>query len=93
MTLRRTLFEMVLEICERDAVSPEDIARMCGTSRPRAYSLFAGRIELFNSETLVDILWRLGVDLDVTVTARLPYLRFAIPVARPGWKPPSRARY
>jgi predicted XRE-type DNA-binding protein len=93
MALRRTLFQMIREICERDGLSAEDIARMCGTSRPRAYSLFARRIELFNSETLVDMLWRLGVDVEIAVTGRHQYLRRTFARPRPGWKPPPNARY
>ena len=93
MAMRESLFRMIREICDRDGLGAEDIARMCGTSRPRAYALFARRIELFNSESLVDMLWRLGVDIGVVVTGRAPYLRYRFANPRPGWKPPPRARY
>jgi len=56
------------------------------------HNLLAGRAELFNSETLVDILWRLGADVDVEVTGRHPYRRFVFANPRPGWKPWPGAR-
>lgn len=56
------------------------------------HNLLSGRLEQFNSETLVDILWRLGVDLDIEVTGRHPYRRVVVPNPRPGWKPIPGAR-
>jgi predicted XRE-type DNA-binding protein len=88
MLVRRKLFAMVLEIAERDGLDQHALASVIRTSRPRAYSLLRGRIELFNSETLIDILARLGVDVDITVTRRRPYMRWRIANPRPGWRPP-----
>jgi predicted XRE-type DNA-binding protein len=92
MRMRRVLFQMTAEICARDHLDASDIARICGTSRNRGHMLLTGRIELFNSETLVDILWRLGVDIEVVVTGRVPYLRYIIAKPRPNWKPLPNAR-
>ena len=92
MRIRRVLLAMVLEICERDGLGQHDIARMCATSRPRGWYLLNGYIDLFNSETLIDILYRLGVDVDVAIARRVPYLRWIPANPRPGWKPLPGAR-
>lgn len=92
MRIRRALFQMAVEICARDHLAAADIAHICGTSRNRGHMLLTGRIELFNAETLVDILWRLGVGVEVVVSGRVPYLRYVLANPRPGWKPPPNAR-
>jgi predicted XRE-type DNA-binding protein len=75
MRIRRDLFDLVLRIAKRDHLSAGDIAHMCGTSRPRAWRLLAGRIEQFNSETLIDILFRVGVSTGIEVTGTRAYRR------------------
>jgi predicted XRE-type DNA-binding protein len=88
MRIRRALLSLILEIARRDQLADYNIANICRTSRPRASTLLHGHIARFNSETLIDILWRLGVTLDVTVVSRRPYLRWSIDAPRPGWRPP-----
>lgn len=89
MRIRRELLRLILEIARRDQLSDYNIAAMCGTSRPRGSNLLHGHIARFNSETLIDILWRLGVTIEITVVRRRPYLRGSIlGPKRPGWKPP-----
>jgi predicted XRE-type DNA-binding protein len=88
MAVRKELLRLVTEIIRRDNLGDDDIARMCGTSRARASTLLRGRLELFNSETLIDILARLGVDVEISVTRRRGYLRFHFHSPRKGWKPP-----
>jgi predicted XRE-type DNA-binding protein len=78
MRIRRELFDLVLRIAERDHLSAGDIAQMCGTSRPRAWTLLQGKIERFNSETLIDILFRVGVVLAVETRATRAYRRFEL---------------
>lgn len=87
MRLRRRLFDAVLEICARDSLRADNLAHMCVTSRARMHSLLAGRIELFNSETLVDILWRLGADVEIGITGAHPYRFSVVARPRPGWRP------
>lgn len=72
MRVRRELLGLFLELAEREAITFYNIARLCGTSEPRAWNLLHGRIELFNSESLIDILARFGVTVDVVVTKRAP---------------------
>ena len=87
MRIRRELLRLILEIAQRDSLTDYDIANACRTSRPRASNLLHGHIARFNSETLIDILWRLGVTVDVTVVSRSPYHRWNIDSPRPGWRP------
>lgn len=88
MGIRRKLLDLILEIARRDKLDYHAIARTCRTSGPRAFKLLKGQIDLFNSETLMDILARLGVDVDVTVVRRRPYTTWNLDNPRPGWKPP-----
>ena len=73
MRVRKILLDMVLDIAERDALCDYDLASMLGTSRPRASNLLHGHIKKFNSETLVDILARLGVTIEPTIVRVVPY--------------------
>jgi predicted XRE-type DNA-binding protein len=79
MRVRRQLMDLTLEIIRRDGLADYDIARMCGTSRPRGSNLVHGHIERFNSETLIDILARVGVELELRVVRQRPYRRWHIP--------------
>jgi predicted XRE-type DNA-binding protein len=88
MRIRRELLRLILEIAQRDSLADYTIAHMCRTSRPRASNLLYGHIERFNSETLIDILWRLGVTLDVVVVRRRGYHRLNVD-PRPSWRPIS----
>lgn len=87
MRLRAQLFQMILEIARRDNLSDWALAHIVNTSRTRASTLLHGHIARFNSETLVDILARLGVSVEITVTRTQPYARWHLPNPRPGWKP------
>jgi predicted XRE-type DNA-binding protein len=87
MRIRRKLFDLILEIALRDQLTDNQLANCLRTSRTRASTLLHGHIERFNSETLIDILARLGVDIDVCVFRRRPYLRTNVRNPRSGWKP------
>ena len=82
MRIRRALFERVIEIAKRDHLSAADIAHMCGTSRSRAHSLLRGQIASFNSETLIDILFRVGVDVDLQYRTARAYRKMEFPDPR-----------
>ncbi|MGH7677181.1 MAG: XRE family transcriptional regulator [Gemmatimonadaceae bacterium] len=88
MLIRRKLLDLFLELARRDGLNYRMLAHVLRTSRPRACTLLNGQIERFNSETLIDILARLGVDVEIIVVRRRGYLRWNIPNPRPGWKPP-----
>ena len=88
MLVRRKLLDLILGIARRDHLRDYDLASCLRTSRPRASTLLHGHIAHFNSETLIDILARLGVEVDIIVTRRRGYLRWSVRRPRPGWKPP-----
>lgn len=88
MPVRRALLDLILEIAKRDGLDQWGLAHCVGMTRPRASNLLHGHIEKFNSETLIDVLARLGVGVQVTVTERRHYLRWNIAQPRAGWRPP-----
>lgn len=93
MLIRRQLFDMARDIVFRDGLGDQALAHIIHTSRPRASALIHGYIDEFNSETLVDILARLGVTVEINVTRTQRYARWHFERPRPGWKPlPNVAR-
>jgi predicted XRE-type DNA-binding protein len=90
MAVRRRLLALILQIARRDGLEDGALAHCCGMTRPRASNLLHGRIEKFNSETLVDALAQLGVSVELTVTRRAPYARFKVTRPRPGWHWPDQ---
>lgn len=88
MQIRRGLFAMIQEIAERDGLDQWTLAWCLGMARTRASWLLSGRIEQFNSETLIDILARLGVTVELRVQGRTTYLRHVPLTPRPGFVVP-----
>ena len=93
LLVRRKLFDMVRDILERDGHSGNTAAPILNTSRARAYALIRGEMQLFNSETLIDMLARLGVMVEIIVTREQRYARHNITRKRPGWRPPPRMSF
>ena len=93
LQVRRELFDMVRDILERDGHSGNTAAQILNTSRARAYSVIRGEMQLFNSETLIDMLARLGVMVEIIVTREQRYARHNITRKRPGWLPPPRMSF
>lgn len=80
MHVRRRLFDLARQ--ESADFSDDWLARLLNTSRTRTRHLSRGHIEHFNSETLIDILARLGVFVEVVVTQRLQYAIMNVPIHR-----------
>jgi predicted XRE-type DNA-binding protein len=76
MRIRNALFDLLLQIAEEDHLDMWAFAHMLGVSDARACDLMHRRIEKFNSETLIDILARVGVKLEVRPITRDRYRRF-----------------
>ena len=87
MRNRQALLDLILEIVRRDQLGDYALAHIIHTSRTRASSLIHGQIVSFNTETLIDILARLGVSVELQVTSVQPYARWHFNRPRPGWKP------
>jgi predicted XRE-type DNA-binding protein len=92
MRHRRVLMDLVHEIVRRDGLRDYDIARMCRTSRTRASTLIHNHIRFHNSESIIDILARLGVTIEINVVKRQRYLRWEIRNGNPHWRLPPDFR-
>ncbi len=89
MQIRRTLLELILDLAGRNGLDDSGLAHCCGMTRPRASNLLHGRIEKFNSETLVDVLAQLGVTVELVVTRRQLAARWKVRTPRAGWQWPE----
>ena len=89
MPVRKTLLALILEVAERDGLDQSALAHCVGMTRPRASNLLHGHISRFNSETLIDILARLGVTIEVVVVKRQRYARWNLRKVRPGFRLPA----
>jgi len=88
MAVRRALLDLILHKAALDGLDQWTIAHCVGMTRPRASNLLNGHIGKFNSETLIDVLARLGVRVELTVVERRSYLRWNVRNPRPRWRPP-----
>jgi predicted XRE-type DNA-binding protein len=82
--VREKLFRLLVEELLRIKVPREVIASALGVHNSRVHAIFAGHIALFNSETLIEMLYRLGVETDVIITERFRVPYFG-PEAPKGW--------
>jgi predicted XRE-type DNA-binding protein len=87
MAVRRAALEMILAIADRDGLTDYALEHCLGMTRPRASNLLHRRIEKFNTETLIDVLARLGVTVELTIVSRRPYLRWRNRNPPAGWRP------
>lgn len=91
MAIRQWLFDQIRAIARRDQLADYTLADTIHTSRSRASRLLHGRIEDFNSETLIDILARLGITVELQVVRVQLYSRGYFPNPAPNWRPhPNR---
>ena len=79
MRIRAALFDLLLRIAREDRLDECAFAHLFNISQPRANDVVHRRIHKFNSETLIDMLARLGVRLELHVAARVPYKRWNFP--------------
>ena len=76
MRVRGELLDLLLDIAREDQLDWPALVHILGISQPRASHLLNRHIDKFNSETLVDMLARLGVRVEVRPTSRDRYRRF-----------------
>ena len=79
MRVRAKLFDLLLDIAREDQLYWPALVHMFGISQPRASNLLNRHIDKFNSESLIDMLARVGVRVEVRPVSRDRYRRFNIP--------------
>ena len=61
LLIRSDLMIAVQKALERRGVKQADAAKILGVTQPRVSDLLRGRIDLFSSDALIDMLARLGI--------------------------------
>lgn len=65
LRVRSILMSAVRKLIEERDLTQAEAARLFGVSQPRISNLVRGRIDLFSIDTLVDMLARAGIQVDV----------------------------
>jgi predicted XRE-type DNA-binding protein len=65
MRIRSDLMIEVRKLIEARSLTQAEAAKLFGVTQPRISNLVRGRIDLFSIDTLVDMLARAGVHVDV----------------------------
>ena len=79
MRVRGQLLDLLLDIARDDQLDWPAVVHIFGISQPRASNLLNRHIEKFNSETLIDMLARVGVRVELRPASRDRYRRFDLP--------------
>jgi len=79
LRIRARLLDLLLDVAREDQLDWSALVHILGISQPRASNLLNRHIEKFNSETLIDMLARVGVRVEVTPASRDRYRRFNVP--------------
>jgi len=82
MRVRAKLLDLLLDVAREDHLDWPALVHIFGISQPRASNLVNRHIEKFNSETLIDMLARVGVRVEVRAASRDRYRRFNVPPRR-----------
>jgi len=69
LRIRSTLMVAVRRLIEDRGLSQAAAAKLFGVTQPRISNLVRGRIDLFSIDTLIDMLARAGVHVDVVLSA------------------------
>ena len=71
LRVRSTLMIAVRKLIEERSLTQAEAAKLFGVTQPRISNLVRGRIDLFSIDTLIDMLARAGIHVDLVVsTAR-----------------------
>ncbi|MEO7789580.1 MAG: helix-turn-helix transcriptional regulator [Vicinamibacterales bacterium] len=68
LVIRADLMIQVQKAVETKGLKQADAAKLLRVSQPRVSDLLRGRIDLFSTDTLIDMLARLGVGVRLVVT-------------------------
>ena len=69
LRIRSTLMGELRRLIEARGLTQGDAAKLFGVTQPRISNLVRGRIDLFSIDTLVDMLFRAGVHVDVVLSS------------------------
>ena len=67
MKLRSKLMLAVQDRIRASGASQREAAKLVGATQPRVFDLMRGRIDLFSVESLVDMLVRLGMKIELRI--------------------------
>ncbi len=70
LLIRSKLMAEVEKYIEREGITQAEAARRLGVKQPRISDLNRGKIELFAVDTLIVMLSRVGIDVDIRITKR-----------------------
>jgi predicted XRE-type DNA-binding protein len=65
LRIRSTLMSAAHKLIDERGLTQAEAAKLFGVTQPRVSNLVRGRIDLFSIDTLVDMLARAGVQVDV----------------------------
>jgi predicted XRE-type DNA-binding protein len=68
LRLRSTLMIEVRKLIEKRKLTQAEAAKLFGVTQPRISNLVRGRIDLFSIDTLVGMLARAGIQVDVVLS-------------------------
>jgi predicted XRE-type DNA-binding protein len=69
LQIRSTLMIVVRKVIEDRNLTQVDTAKLFGVTQPRISNIVRGRIDLFSIDTLVDMLARAGIHVDLVFSA------------------------
>ena len=70
LLIRSDLMIAVQKALERRRVKQAEAAKILGVTQPRVSDLLRGRIDLFSTDALIDMLARLGIRVRLVVSRR-----------------------
>lgn len=70
LRIRSTLMAVIRHYVEEHDLTQRQAAKLLGVTQPRISNLVRGKIDLFSIDTLVDMLARVGMQVDVVVSHR-----------------------
>jgi predicted XRE-type DNA-binding protein len=68
LRIRSTLMSAVRKLIDDRGLTQAEAAKLFRVTQPRISDLVRGRIDLFSIDTLVDMLARAGIQVDLVVT-------------------------
>lgn len=70
LRIRSILMGAVRKLIEERGLIQAEAAKLLGVTQPRISNLVRGRVDLFSIDTLVDMLARAGIHVDVVISTR-----------------------